>query len=642
MKIIFTLIMAMLLFTHKTFAAVNPQQKIKRVTIYSDRAKVEKSAKFAITGDGDWVVLGPLPDQVDKKSISVESSKGGGQIQQMLVTRSFEKSIQAPYLNKRLLELENLYAQRMELLQQRHIARLGHRFVSDLSFKIPIPVENEEFPLFSAQASQLNNVMSEIDELWMGSYRQVQNTEDDLRANLDSINLITAELNRFSDVSKQKWAYYVHTYMPKGSGELELSYFIPQAKWYPSYDLRAQLDRNKGIATIDVVMNALVEQHTQEDWRQVKAKFSSLDPVNLFLPKLDRWVFKEHRQELDRAEQVVASGLAMPMRARQATEKMLQKKSFKMEKANMAMESDAPQAPAAMNRLAMPVDEIAESDSKQGRADVGKNNYLAQTADKPFFLARLNDVFNQLRPLQQQLSDSKEQTPLSQTILADEPQYRANTYQDSKLPAVQSGGRQFIFESPFLLDLDSDAATSKIFLATGTLEGAIDYFVIPKKDKRVFLRATVDNKLPYPLLMGSAQIFMNQDLVMKTDLATVAKGARFKLNLGIDDNVASERTVKKKSSKEGLVFKQHSTEVEVVVQIANRHSFPINIELQDNYPLSNKTEIKVELISVTPQADQKQKGLLKWTGKIEARNKKEYVFKYRVIHPEKYLVSEFN
>ena len=82
--------------------------------------------------------------------------------------------------------------------------------------------------------------------------------------------------------------------------------------------------------------------------------------------------------------------------------------------------------------------------------------------------------------------------------------------------------------------------------------------------------------------------------------------------------------------------------VEVKIEVANHHPFPVAMEIQDNYPLTPGEKIKIELSQVSPRPSQQDHGLLRWEVSVPARQKSVLTFTYQVSHPENYLVSEFN
>ena len=57
--------------------------------------------------------------------------------------------------------------------------------------------------------------------------------------------------------------------------ELSLEYFIPGARWAPSYQCRLSRDCRE----VELVMRALIAQHSGEDWRGVKLVLSTAAPM---------------------------------------------------------------------------------------------------------------------------------------------------------------------------------------------------------------------------------------------------------------------------------------------------------------------------------------------------------------------------
>jgi len=260
-----------------------------------------------------------------------------------------------------------------------------------------------------------------------------------------------------------------------------------------------------------------------------------------------------------------------------------------------------------------------------------------------FPLRPLESIYNDYNAIKRQiarLSQSRTNKKIFQSRKINRPSKRH--YSDSSLPAVQAKGRLIELKSPFRIDLKSDDPALKIPVHSQLLKGDLIYFTIPKKDKRVFLRTKTINTTKLPLLAGAAQIFMDGDLVSKTQLRTTDEGSSFLVDLGVDKNIKTQRIVTKESRTEGLIMKEHITEVEVKIEIANSHGFSINLEIKDHYPLAPNDKIKVELLSVTPKPKYKKNGYLTWKNKVAAKEKKDFIFKYKVTHPEKYLVSEFN
>ena len=68
--------------------------------------------------------------------------------------------------------------------------------------------------------------------------------------------------------------------------KLRISYFVPNARWYPSYNLR--IKDLKSPLIIDYQAN--ISQQTGEDWKNVKLTLSTSDPnLGGQKPKLTPW-----------------------------------------------------------------------------------------------------------------------------------------------------------------------------------------------------------------------------------------------------------------------------------------------------------------------------------------------------------------
>ncbi|MEK6625728.1 MAG: DUF4139 domain-containing protein, partial [Bdellovibrionota bacterium] len=484
----------------------------------------------------------------------------------------------------------------------------------------------------------------------------------------DEINVIKAKLQRITDLGQQRWVSHIYILpdLPnleeRFSGEIDfaVSYMMANAKWHPRHDVRAELDKKNGLVDITLVTSGQVEQHSGENWQDVDVILSALDPLPLYLPKLNRWAFKESREEEVPAPQDLATTASEEGRAerqRISGKRSMQKLNSASESISMSKDSVseekmmAPAAPQQMDEALvlkkMKAEKAYDMPSVSGLMQDQKQDsgaLVTFNASARFPLRPIQEIFPELRSVTTSIERYEESDIQRQSVrpgmVSQAPAKIA--YSDSSLPAVQARGRQIEFKSPFKLSVKSDDPPVQIPVHSQKIKGKIEYLVIPKQDKRVFVRAETINTTDKPILQGSTQIFMGGDLVMKTELPTIAEGNYFVIDLGVDSNIEAKRIVEKKAIEKGMIFKDHSTEVTVKIQIANHHNFPIKVAVKDNYPLSPTSDIKVELQKVEPDTNDKKNGLIEWNRMIEAKQIGVFKFIYKVTHPEKYLVSEFN
>lgn len=261
-----------------------------------------------------------------------------------------------------------------------------------------------------------------------------------------------------------------------------------------------------------------------------------------------------------------------------------------------------------------------------------------------FTLMGMEQVYPELQQLFNEIGSMKNSNPQIRNHVPSRMGgvFRPLQYADSTLPAVQARGRMIELQSPFTFTFQNDGPPIKIPLKAQKMQGTLRYFSIPKEDNLVYLKASVVNSLNSPILLGQTQIFMNGDLIAKSNINTVSEQQEFSIDLGVDRNVETKRIVNKKSKENGVVFKDHNTEVNVSIEVVNNHDFPINIEIKDNYPRSPNDKIEVTLSKIIPETKDSKNGIITWIEKIKKRSKKVFEFSYNVKHPSNFIISEIN
>ncbi len=75
-----------------------------------------------------------------------------------------------------------------------------------------------------------------------------------------------------------------------GEFELELSYLVTNASWYPQYDVRVQMHEDQSAGEVELSYIGMVQQTTGERWENVSLALSTARPsLAAVLPELDPW-----------------------------------------------------------------------------------------------------------------------------------------------------------------------------------------------------------------------------------------------------------------------------------------------------------------------------------------------------------------
>ena len=116
----------------------------------------------------------------------------------------------------------------------------------------------------------------------------------------------------------------------------------------------------------------------------------------------------------------------------------------------------------------------------------------------------------------------------------------------------------------------------------------------------------------------------------------ILPGGEMGISLGIDEGVKIERKLKKKQTDyAGLLSKETTVHYEYLIEITNGKSKEINLDLNDQFPISRNEKIKVEMESPKGgEAEVNDQGIISWKLKLAAGVKKTVPVKFSVAYPK--------
>ena len=186
------------------------------------------------------------------------------------------------------------------------------------------------------------------------------------------------------------------------------------------------------------------------------------------------------------------------------------------------------------------------------------------------------------------------------------------------------------------VQIPSDGEPHKVPIDTQNIEVKYDYIAVPKLKEAAFLRAKLSNTLPYPLLSGSADLFVVQDFVGSTKIPFIAKDEEAKVFFGEDRQIRVKyERIKKEKSPPGFLGKTERIKLAYRITVQNLRNNKVDIEIQDQIPVSQNTKIEIKDLSISPQPSKKdEKGILTWTLTVEPQAKKEILIGFTIEYPK--------
>ncbi|CAN1210889.1 DUF4139 domain-containing protein [Tumidithrix helvetica PCC 7403] len=176
------------------------------------------------------------------------------------------------------------------------------------------------------------------------------------------------------------------------------------------------------------------------------------------------------------------------------------------------------------------------------------------------------------------------------------------------LPAKSANVRQeahsfdYTYVGEGRVDIPSDGQFHSVALTSQTADVDVRYVVVPREDTNVFRIAQLRNPLQAPLLRGAADIYVDGEYVLLTQISTIPPKGKIELGLGVEQGikVARNTTFEEVRSGETLVaFNELRHSIQIA--IANRLDREIAIEVRDRIPVPQpEAKVDVQITQVSP------------------------------------------
>lgn len=180
----------------------------------------------------------------------------------------------------------------------------------------------------------------------------------------------------------------------------------------------------------------------------------------------------------------------------------------------------------------------------------------------------------------------------------------------------------------------------EVTILINEFQSKLYYSTIPKIEPVAHLKAEIVNNTEYPLLQGLANIFLDNAFVANSRVNMITPNDKLLISLGIDQSLKVEhKFINKFFRNEGFVSKRNKQYFEYEINITNNKSTDETVIVQDQLPISNHQDIKVELIEPSLKEakynfKKKEHDVLKWTLNIKSKEKIKISLKYSVEYPK--------
>ena len=398
----------------------------------------------------------------------------------------------------------------------------------------------------------------------------------------------------------------------------ELSYVVENARWFPTYDIRAKnVDE-----PIELIYKANVKQDTKVNWNNVKLKLSSANPnVSGVAPELKTYFLNYNtRPPIYNRETNEVSGVVLD-------------------------ENNLPLPGATVIVDGTTIGTSTDFDGKYSITIPNNGAFLTfsyvgyMSQKKPIQSAVINVSLEADSTLDEvvvtSFGISRRDKKISRKLAGSVSGIEVREANSLAIPTVQIENQTTVdFEIKTPYTIKSDNKSYSVDIEAHELPAFYQYYCVPKIDKDVFLIANITDWEQYNLLEGEANLFFEGTYVGKTLLDVRYATDTLQISLGRDKNISVKREKIKEFTTKRFIGSKKEESRGWDIDIKNNKSQQLNMLLFDQVPVSTLEEIKVEVSEITAGKHDPKTGEIKWEFKIGPSESKKFSLNYFVKYPK--------
>jgi hypothetical protein len=206
-------------------------------------------------------------------------------------------------------------------------------------------------------------------------------------------------------------------------------------------------------------------------------------------------------------------------------------------------------------------------------------------------------------------------------------------------PRAYAGrGHQLSYESNAPADVPSNATAHRVLLAAAEARSEPRLLVVPRESGDVYREARMTNPFAVALLPGLVDVFVDGALLTASRIDVIGRGGTIELGLGVEDRMRVARNARVEESTAGLLGGQTVSDHSITIDLASALSSEVEVDVFDRIPVTDDKDVTIELRAARPKPEkyaQSEKGEpirggQRWRVEVPAGGKARVEFAYRV------------
>lgn len=612
----------------KTMVSTNRQKLtagIKHVTVFTNGAQVERSHAVNLTAGEHVITFTGLSPYTDVKSMQIKA-RGKLTILGVNYRTTHPDSLQCV---NQLREAERLVKQtadkERELRAQLEVVNAQMEMVKTNSSTgnrtavTPLANIKELNNYYAQETLELKKKAIAIDEelVTLAEIREKQ------EKTVDSIAHLKLKAITEADLTLQ---------VPQaGRVEFDLTYYVKNAGWYPTYDLRSE-----GLGQpLQLSYKANVFQNTKEEWNNIPVTLSSANPSRSNIaPELRTYWLDFGKQAPRYDSESSADGSVSGV---------------------VLDEEGEPLIGCSVLVVGTSLGTVTDINGRysitlpRGKSQLQFSyiGYLSQTqrVNGSTLNVRMKEdtsTLEEVTVIGYGVSNSRKRgvsrAKASEETLAGgiAAPYESPKLPESELISVKEQKAQFGYEFEIgqPLTLSSDGKTTTTEIARYQLPATYQYLGIPRADKDAFLVADATDWQQHSLLEGEANVYFENSFIGKTILDPMVANDTLHFSLGRDNGIRIQRTKVSARSSRRLLASTQEQNMTWRITVKNSRKEAVSLTLQDQIPVSENSNITVTTEELSGGQLDKSTGIIVWQLQLQPNEQREFIVQYRVKYPK--------
>ena len=174
----------------------------------------------------------------------------------------------------------------------------------------------------------------------------------------------------------------------------------------------------------------------------------------------------------------------------------------------------------------------------------------------------------------------------------------------------------------------------KMAISSADLKLNLHYSSIPALSKNTYVSGEIQNTSTTPFLPGAVRVYRDGSFIGKSQFSFIAEGEFAEIYMGLEDRIKVTRTLDSKNSATTYFKNKKILKIGYQIDVQNFLDHAIQIEIQDQLPVSQDQEVKIKQLSIEPKPTSQEKGICIWNISLQPKEKQSTTFEFQMEYPE--------